>query len=108
MVSNENSRHRTEQEEALIVETSIHYDDFVNAEADDVRHVLEVFRERADELASEAFAGLKEPCVGEDCDAECLVPEEWASLSRGIDSDHVMDFLGIKRAEPLRRVADWE
>lgn len=110
MVSNENHRHHeVVHEDSLTVEALIHYEDFVGSDQLDARHVLDLVRARADELAAETFAAFpKEPCVGEECDAECLVPEEWTSKTGDIDASQVMDFLGIRRAQPLRLPTDWE
>ena len=57
-------------------------------------------RERAEELASETFSQDSSfDACGEDCE-ECEIPAEWKN-SFGSDVN-VMEFLGIKRAQPLR------
>lgn len=49
-------------------------------------------------------------CSGEDCEEDCPIPEKFKILSVEASKD-VMEFLGIRRAEPLRvtgRSRDWE
>lgn len=49
-------------------------------------------------------------CGEDDCEDECLIPEEYKIAAQEETVD-VMAFLGIKRAEPLRTVPyarDWE
>lgn len=49
-------------------------------------------------------------CVGEDCEDECLIPEEFKTLPGEATVD-VMAFLGIRRAEPIRvnrQAQEWE
>ena len=43
-----------------------------------------------------------------DIEEECQIPEELKIIPGEMDPSDVMDFLGIRRAEPLRRVRDWE
>lgn len=74
---------------------------------------MEFVKGRADELAAEAFAtdgglfgeNLFDTC-GDECDEECPIPDEWKIVDE--EKFDVMNFLGIKRAEPLRKVSDWE
>jgi hypothetical protein len=75
---------------------------------------LDFVKDMADELASEAFAegfgdsvldGLGCGKDGEDCD-ECGIPDDWKIVDE--ERVDVMEFLGIKRAEPLRKIGDWE
>jgi hypothetical protein len=97
-----------EHEESFVIETyrsKLH--NIFGTHHEESHDTFAFVRERADELASEAFAegfgaDFTEPC-GEDCE-ECLIPEHWKTTS---DVD-VLDFLGIRRAEPLRRNADWD
>jgi hypothetical protein len=109
MVANENHDH-FEQEDPMTIETSIHIQDYIDLDTSNPHALLDLVRERADELARETFAGYtQEPvCSGEDCDMECLIPEEWSLTPGDMDSVQVMNFLGIRRAEPLRRSADWD
>ena len=67
---------------------------------------LDLFRERADKLATETFEmdSSLEAC-GKDCE-ECQIPEEWKSPFGPADGIDVMEFLGIKRAKPLRAKRD--
>lgn len=56
-------------------------------------------REKADAMASETFEGF-------DTDFGCAIPDEWKKTSKGEAVD-VMNFLGIRRAVPLK-VSKWE
>jgi hypothetical protein len=64
----------------------------------------------------EAAASLSSfaPCVGDECESEehdCVIPEEYKTLSDEA-ANEVLNFLGIRRAEPLRPdrrgARDWE
>eukprot|EP00429_Kryptoperidinium_foliaceum_P127862 CAMPEP_0176262088 /NCGR_PEP_ID=MMETSP0121_2-20121125/40432_1 /TAXON_ID=160619 /ORGANISM="Kryptoperidinium foliaceum, Strain CCMP 1326" /LENGTH=107 /DNA_ID=CAMNT_0017602047 /DNA_START=147 /DNA_END=470 /DNA_ORIENTATION=+ len=107
MVANENHDH---SEEPMTIATSILIQDFIHVDTANPHELLDLVRDRADELAWETFAGhTKEPaCSGEDCEQECLIPEEWTLSAGDMDSTQVMNFLGIRRAQPVRRSADWE
>ena len=50
---------------------------------------------------------LEPTCVGDDCE-ECLIPDDFKAQPGSIEPVDVMDFLGIRRAEPLRKYRDWE
>jgi hypothetical protein len=68
-------------------------------------------REKADNLAIDFFSETfdvypEEPC-GDDCE-ECEIPEAWKTQSGPAEQIDVMQFLGIRRAEPLLKAADWE
>ena len=62
---------------------------------------------------SDAYAeDVESPCEGEYCDidGECAIPESF-KIVPGADSFDVMNFLGIRRAEPLRvnkAPGDWQ
>ena len=43
-----------------------------------------------------------------DIEEECQIPEELKLIPGEMDPLDVMDFLGIRRAEPLRRIREWE
>jgi hypothetical protein len=46
----------------------------------------------------DSLFAMEDDCVGEDCEEECLIPEEYKS---NVSFD-VMAYLGIQRAEPVR------
>jgi hypothetical protein len=58
----------------------------------------------AESLAS---TWLLEQQCGEDCE-ECLIPDDLKLLPETDENINVMEFLGIRRAEPLRKVGEWE
>jgi hypothetical protein len=47
----------------------------------------------------------RENC-GEDCE-DCEIPNDFKILPGAVNPVDVMDFLGIRRAEPLRKYSDW-
>jgi hypothetical protein len=58
-------------------------------------------KQRAEELAIETFAESRDfDLCGKDCE-DCDIPEDWKTPFSTTDKIDVMDFLGIKRAEPL-------
>ena len=110
MVANENHHMEHDGDDHMTLETPVEVEHYVHTEHNDSYRLLDLVKERAEELASEAFAGFskEKPCVGEDCDIECLIPEDWSPKPGDMDSKEVMSFLGIRRVEPLRRPTDWE
>lgn len=65
--------------------------------------ILNSFASKADILTEELFADIDmyDPCVGEECELECAIPEAWSRLPGSMDASEVLDFLKIRRAEPL-------
>jgi hypothetical protein len=116
MVANENNHDQFENSSedpmTSIIETSIHIHDYIHLDNNNPHDLLDLVKDRAEELARETFAGytpsLEPACSGEDCDTECLIPEEWSLTAGDMDSTEVMSFLGIQRARPLHRPADWD
>ena len=70
---------------------------------------LSFLTDRADELAIEAFTSyeLEADTCGEDCE-DCAIPDDWKYSVELQDQVDVMQFLGIRRAEPLRKPQDFE
>ena len=96
-------------EESVTIETyRMQLQDMFDRAHEDTRDVLELVRERADELATETFAefDLRDACEGEECEMECAIPEDWVASPGAMDASEVMSFLGIRRAEPLRKRTD--
>ncbi len=107
MAGSENNH--PEHEDSLTIETSIRVQDIIDNSRNQVSGLLDAVSQRADLLATETFADFgKEQCTDDECDWECLIPEEWASISGEVDIAEVMNFLGLQRAQPLRGPVDWE
>jgi hypothetical protein len=106
------NNYRDDGEDSLVIEAyrsklQNRYDPYHGGHLDEMAFV----REKADNLATDFFAETfdvypEEPC-GDDCE-ECAIPEDWKTLSGSADQIDVMQFLGIRRAEPLLKAADWE
>ena len=92
------------------METTFHLEtllDDIASASENSFFVFDSLRDRAEGLASETLAG-DIICTGEECDMECDIPKEWSEIKGDIDVKNVMEFLGIRRAQPLRRAADWQ
>jgi hypothetical protein len=74
---------------------------------DDSFLMFDSLRDLAEELAGETFAG-DIFCTGDECDLDCDIPKEWTKTKGEVEVENVMEFLGIRRAKPLRRAADWQ
>lgn len=63
--------------------------------------------ETAKQVAESLASSWLDIHCGEDCE-ECLIPDDLKILPEHDEQINVMEFLGIRRAEPLRKVSDWE
>lgn len=113
-VSNENSRDAAEpttkkeekQESGALFHLESLFED-VTTTGEDSYSMFDLLRGRAEELATETFDD-EILCTGDECDLDCDIPKEWSAIKGEVEVENVMDFLGIRRAEPLRRAADWQ
>jgi hypothetical protein len=92
------------------METTFHLEtllDDIASSSENSFFAFDSLRDRAEDLASETFAG-DVICTGEECDLECDIPKEWSEIKGEVELNNVMEFLGIRRAQPLRRAVDWQ
>ena len=92
------------------METTFHLEtllDDIASSSENSFFAFDSLRDRAEDLASETFAG-DIICTGEECDMECDIPKEWSEIKGEVELNNVMEFLGIRRAPPLRRAVDWQ
>lgn len=93
------------------MEETIHLETFlehISSGSDESYFMFDSLRDRSDELAVETFFGDDINCTGLECDMDCDIPKEWSQIKGEVEVYNVMEFLGIRRAEPLRRPADWQ
>ena len=63
----------------------------------DQQPTFDFIQDKADDLVSETFS------ENFDTDFDCAIPEEWKAQLSDKNQVDVMEFLGIQRAEPLRK-----
>jgi len=92
------------------METTFHLEtllDDIASSSENSFFAFDSLRDRAEDLASDTFPG-DVICTGEECDLECDIPKEWSEIKGEVELKNVMEFLGIRRAQPLRRAVDWQ
>ena len=81
-----------------------YHDDFHLDDQDSLAYVEDSDFDEDNILLTSSFYVIGE----EEEEEDCQIPEELKLSPGEIDPSDVMNFLGIRRAEPLRKVSDWE